>query len=233
MKAGKIIYVLAILCLLLFKNAFAFSWDFTDETNYESPESTYGLLVGSGSINSYSNETQPIQISGAGTLLPAGYSQFKLDFHAKLNTWDVYNPDAGFFDVFAVVLSEQGYYWNLSYDDKHIHPLENNSMLLLGYDPFNPVPGPTDSYWGGGDYRYGGGGYVDTDVRLIFNTDPAKEYYLTLFLQTMQDIDLPSWGTISNLTVTTTPEPASMFLFLSGFGALAISRRFRRKPRGI
>lgn len=33
-------------------------------------------------------------------------------------------------DVFAAVLSENGYYWDLS--NTSIHPLENNSDLIMG-----------------------------------------------------------------------------------------------------
>jgi hypothetical protein len=184
-----------------------------------------GITVGASNVGSSESDTQSIQISGAGAILPSGYSGFVVTIpNNNLNTWDSYNFVYGYVDVFASVLSDKGYYWNLS--NTNIHPLINNTDLIIGHESSNPA---IPSYWGGIKY---GDGKLDINTyptNFIFNTDPSKTYYLTLFLQTTKDTEYPSWGTVSGLTVDPIPEPASVILFgmsLLGFGII------RRKRRG-
>lgn len=224
-KVMMVIVSLAI--FLVSQNAFALIWDYN---GYYSGDVSSGLTVGTGNVGDPEFGTsQPIQISGAGTLLPAGYPGFYLNFHFIGSTWDSYNAETiegtGYLDVFAAVLSlsENGYYWNLN---TGIHPLKDNPQLIFGIDPYSSEPGPENSYWGGENFHDGILESEDEDVTLIFNTDPAKQYYLTLFMQTMEDEDLPSWGTIRNMTVNPIPEPASLTLL--GIGLLGFFG-FRKK----
>ncbi len=221
--------VLALGLVFSFQNAFAYDWTYNGDTSTTSPEYSAGLIVGLGNSGGSQTATtsQQIQISGGGTKLGSGYSGYRVSFDANLSTYDMYKYNAlfdNYLDVFGIVLSDQGYYWNLS--NTNIHPLENNPALIMGDDPDSP--GTTDSYWGG--QTYGGLENAVASVSLDFTTDPAKEYYLSLFLQTRIFTDHPSWGTFSNVKITplaATPEPASMILLGIGLAGVAISKRKR------
>ena len=143
-RRGIGIIFLIYFLFALSPHSFALTWQYY---GHYSGDVINGLEVGTDRSGNKEDDTQSEQISGAGTLLPSGYPAFKVSFHFEGYTWDSYSPTggyAGYYDVFAVVLSEEGYYWDLSRTD--IHPLENNSALILGYDPLNPVPDVTDSY---------------------------------------------------------------------------------------
>ncbi|OQX87286.1 MAG: hypothetical protein B6D55_03785 [Candidatus Omnitrophica bacterium 4484_70.2] len=227
-KGIGVIFLICFLFALSSHYSFALTWQYH---GYYSGDIINGLEVGTNRTGDGEKNIQSKQISGAGTLLPSGYPAFKVSFHFEGYTWDSYSfPDTGYYtgyyDVFAVVLSEEGYYWDLSSTD--IHPLEDNSALILGYDPLDPVPDVTDSYWGGEKFDDGILDKKDQDVTLIFKTNSLKQYYLTLFLQTRKDEYYPSWGTISNVEVAPIPEPGTLLLLgsgLLGLGGLSFRKR--------
>jgi len=218
-----IILVVGLSLFLLSQNAFGFTWVYN---GYYAGDISTGLTVGIDRTGDDEDDTQLIQISGAGTLLPSGYPGWVINFHFNGYTWDSYNATSGYYDIFAMVLSENNYYWNLG---TNYHPLETHPDLILGFDPYDPTPDPSDSYWGGEAYGDGILDSEDTDVTLAFNTDPANQYYLTFFMQTMEDEGYPSWGRITNLTVTPTPEPTTLSLLGLGLVGLVGLRRRRRK----
>jgi hypothetical protein len=219
----KIIPLLMMLAvsLSLSTSLYAFDWQYYGDC---SGDVNSGLKVGISNWNALEDDLQPIQISGAGALLPAGYSKVNVNFDFAGYTWDSYNAefmnngdeDGGYLDVFAVVLSDKGYYWNL---DTSKHPLETNPDLLMDDKLY--------CYWGGKSYH---DSLLETSfnpISLSFTTDPSKQYYVSLFLQTNEDTAFSSWGTISNVQVT--PEPISSALFLLGAGVFAGARKLRKK----
>lgn len=238
MKKTLASLVLATLVFCLANTAYAFDWVYYGDVDGDMNST---MRVGKSHWDAAENdETQSPGISGAGTLLPAGYSNVKVDFTFNQYTWDSYNPefttsipdpdepggfaiDGGYLDVFGVALSDQNYYWNLSNNDNDAaHPLENNPYLVS--------PNNNNGYWGGQSYfDHALETNLNAPLSFTFTTDPSKQYYLTFFLQTREDESYPSWGSVSNVQVT--PEPISSVLFLLGGGVLGT--RLLRKKKAV
>ena len=211
----KMWFIILGLVLVLTTNVYALTWVPSPDNNVSgSPEDTYpGLILGFDDVNKLEDGTQTQGIFGKAANLGSGFTSHTVTTNIDLYSWDSYNEDWGYNDVFLMAITEGVPYWMLIID----HPVWDDPQLIW--------PGSLTA-WGGDEW---GDGDKDSTVGSgseIFTVDPSKDYYLNFILDTSNADDLfPSWGYISDFQITSVPEPATLILIGSGLVGLGFWRR--------
>lgn len=185
--------IVTLLCVLAFSSpSFAYiQWQLAPDNDTLVFGNT--VVVGLSSIDINVDGTQEPGIYGAGFTITGNSGGAWFD--ADLWTWDAYNSQEGYWDVFVVNTNTEGFYWELAGLS----------------DPIDSAPGAT-WYWGGqtvGDLEH----YEPLSPELVHLSEGNTTYYVSIVLDTLtepdSDDEYPSWGSFH---VTPVPEPATMLL---------------------
>ena len=210
----KMWFIILGLVFVLTSNVYALTWVTSPDNNVSgSPETGLGLILGVSDVALGEWDPAAAGIFGVGAHLESGFTSHTVTTATALYSWDSYNEDFGYGDVFLMALTEGDYYWNLPIT----HPVWDDSQLLW--------PGSLTA-WGGDEWD---DGILDSAIGSgseIFTVDPSKDYYLNLILDTSNGLEFfPSWGNISDFQITSVPEPATLILIGSGLVGLGFWRR--------
>ena len=207
----KMWFIILGLVFVLTSNVYALTWVTSPDNNVSgSPETS--LTLGVNDVGKAEDGTQTPGIFGVGAHLGSGFTSHTVTTATALYSWDSYNEDFGYGDVFLMALTEGVPYWMLIID----HPVWDDPQLLW--------PG-TLTAWGGDEWD---DGILDSAVGSgleTFTVNPSKDYYLNFILDTSNGEDLfPSWGYISDFQIqsTSVPEPSTLILIGSGLAGIGL-----------
>lgn len=184
----------------------------TGETTVTNYSGDYEVALALPYYGASSDVSQAQAIWGAGVTLDPG--MYKVDFTTALYTWDAYNSNHGYWDVFAVNLNSTNYYWNLG-------PLSNPVGSTL----------PGASWAWGGPTQYPIWSSNLTSGSLTYSSTTGV--FLSVVLDTLTaptDTNYASWGAFNPQgevpePTSNVPVPAAVWLLGSGLMGLAGLRR--------
>ncbi len=202
----KMWFIILSVVFVLTTNGYALTWVTSPDNNVSgSPETILTLGVSDVGLGEW--DTAAAGIFGVSASLGSGFTSHTVTSAGALYSWDSYNEDFGYGDVFFMALTEGVPYWSLSIPD---HPVWDDPQLIW--------PG-TLTAWGGDEWD---DGILDSAIGSgseTFTVNPSKDYYLNFILDTSNgDEYFPSWGYIKDFQIqsTSVPEPATLLLLSSG-----------------
>ncbi len=211
----KMWFIVLGLVFVLTSNVYALTWVTSPDNNVSgSPET--GLTLGVSDVGKLEWDPAAVGIFGVAANLGSGFTSHTVSFAAGLYSWDSYNEDFGYGDVFLIALTEGAPYWDLPIT----HPVEDDPQLIGLL------------WWGG--YEWGDGLLEVVDIFNgvgVFNVDSSKGYYLNLILDTSNGGEyFPSSVGMSDFQIqsTSVPEPATLILIGSGLAGIGLWGRRRR-----
>ena len=171
---------------------------FSDDTVVTKFGSDYEVQIARSLFGTGDGPGQAPGIYGAGVVLSAAIG-YRIDFTAQLYTWDSYTDwqrgslSWGYWDVFAVNMNQEGYYWDVVRADPIVAPDPAGNVVVDG----SVLPGITWA-WGGFEHEANVYEQFIGNGTITLRGNPNVAYYLSFTLDTLTELDSdnnhPSYG---------------------------------------